>query len=174
MTTQNSSSQKTLLLALAGLVICGTAFFGGLKYGESKSAVGFGTGNFANLTPEQRAQFMTRGGGNRMSGGMMARAGATNGEILSKDDKSITIKLRDGGSRIVFLSDATEVSTFAATNRDALAAGKSVSVFGASNSDGSVTAQSIQIRPEASFGQGTPIKSGEGTSAATSTPVKAE
>jgi len=70
-----------------------------------------------------------------------------NGEIISSDDKSITVKLTDGGSKIVILSDNTEINQAANATKDDLKAGEKVAVFGQENSDGSVTAQSIQLNP---------------------------
>lgn len=47
------------------------------------------------------------GGGRAMGGNGMVR-----GEIISKDETSLVIKNQDGGSKIVFYSDKTEVSIF--------------------------------------------------------------
>ena len=76
------------------------------------------------------------------------------GDIISKDAMSITVKLRDGGSKIVFFSDTTEISRFASGSASDLLVGKSVMVNGKTNDDGSVTAQSIQLRPAVVDGAG--------------------
>lgn len=47
-------------------------------------------------------------GRQRPTGGMRNQSGVS-GEILSKDDSTIVVKLRDGGSKIVFFSNKTEV-----------------------------------------------------------------
>ena len=105
---------------------------------------------FANLSPEERqvrtAQMGGFGGlngqrGPRSGGGFVA------GEILSLDDKSMTLKLRDGGSKIIFISARTSVAKTIEGSVKDLTVGEEVSATGEANPDGSVTAQSIQIRP---------------------------
>ncbi len=134
----------TIVIAVA-VVVGGGAFYGGMKYAQSQAPQRNAQG-FQNLSPEERQQriqqFGGSGGGNRGAGG-----GFTSGEILSKDDKSITIKMRDGGSKIIFYSDTTEVGKFVNGTLSDLEIGKTVSVNGKTNSDGSVTADSIQLRP---------------------------
>lgn len=141
--------KKLLLVAGAvAVIVGGGAFYGGMKYAQGRS----GRGNFANLTPEQRQQF-TANAGTGLRGGMggQDRTGTngnfTAGEIISKDDKSITVKMQDGGSKIVFYSGTTGISKFSEGNAGDLVVGKSVSVNGTANQDGSVTAQLIQMRP---------------------------
>lgn len=119
------------------MVVGGGAFLGGMKYAQGKSAMnGRGSGLFANA---QRT--------GRMGGGM--RGGFTSGEILSKDDKSITVKLTDGGSKIIFFSANTTIGKIVDGVLNDLEVGKTVLVMGSTNTDGSLTAQSIQIRPAA-------------------------
>ncbi len=133
----------TIVIAVA-VVVGGGAFYGGMKYAQSQAPQRNAQG-FQNLSPEERQQrirqFGGSGGGNRGAGG-----GFTSGEILSKDDKSITVKMRDGGSKIIFYSDTTEVGKFVNGAPSDLEVGKTVTINGSTNPDGSITAQSIQIR----------------------------
>jgi len=66
---------------------------------------------------------------------------------IAKDAASVTIKLRDGGSKIIFLSDQTPVLKSATGTSDDLTVGSNVTVSGKPNQDGSISAESIQIRP---------------------------
>lgn len=130
---------------LGVVVVGGGAFYGGMQYAGSNN----GRGNFANMTPEERqARVQQFGGAQGQRGGRGgANGGLVNGEILSKDATSITLKLRDGGSKIVFYSPTTEVSKFMAGTEADLEVGKTINVNGTANPDGSITAQSIQVRP---------------------------
>ena len=144
-----------VVIAVA-VVVGGGAFFGGMKYAESKnprsrvSQADFQ--NLQNLSPEERQQRLQELGANAggfrggSGGGQRSGGGFASGEILSKDDKSITVKMRDGGSKIVFLSDSTEISKLSEGAMSDLEIGKSITVTGTANSDGSVTARTIQLR----------------------------
>lgn len=70
------------------------------------------------------------------------------GEIIAKDDESITVKLQDGGSKIIFISDETSISKTEESTADSLIENAQVLVFGSQNSDGSITANNIQLNPE--------------------------
>lgn len=85
--------------------------------------------------------------------------GAVVGEIISQDSKSITVKLQDGSSKIVLLSDSATVSKTESGSKSDLKDGTTVAVFGTTNSDGSVTAQNIQLNPAFRFGQSSPSAS---------------
>lgn len=140
------------IIIMIFIVVCGVSFFAGMKYDQSKQG-GSNTG-FASLSPEDRQarrQQMGNGGnfGNAARGGGVARSngGFTSGDVLSKDDKSITIKLSDGGSKIIFLSGTTKIMKSAEGTSVDLVVGGQVTISGSANSDGSINAQSIQVKP---------------------------
>jgi hypothetical protein len=142
--------KKTALYIVLALVIGGAAFYGGMKYagGSNLQANTFGQGtrNFSAMrSGTQQSEGMIAGSfqGLRAQGGDML-----NGEILSADDQSLTVKLRDGGSKIVFFSDLTEITKSVEGGVADLVEGKTVMVSGTTNSDGSVTAKVIQLRPD--------------------------
>ncbi len=144
--------KKILPVIIAVVVVGCSAFYGGMKYGQSNVLTGSGQGaiaGFANLTPEQRQQRLQQMGAGAAGAqfGSRGNGGDANGEIIAKDDKSITLKLRDGGSKIIFYSANTEIGKFASGIASDLEIGKTVSINGKTNSDGSISAQSIQIRP---------------------------
>lgn len=69
------------------------------------------------------------------------------GEIIKSDDTSITVKLNDGGSKIIMLSSSTRINMAAQGSKADLTTGTQVAIFGSENPDGSVTAQNVQINP---------------------------
>lgn len=71
------------------------------------------TNNGTNVPPSgERPNFQNGqpgGAGGRMSGKSVSRV---SGEIISKDDTSLVVKVADGGSKIIFYSSKTEVFIF--------------------------------------------------------------
>lgn len=141
--------KKSLPLIIAALIIAGGSFFAGMQYQKNAIASNAGQrGNFANLTPEQRqTRFQQNGGAGGGRGAALANGGFATGAILSKDVQSITVKLQDGGSKIIYLSDKTQVMKTASGSQDDLTIGEQISAQGSPNDDGSISAQTIQIRP---------------------------
>lgn len=130
-----------LVVLVTAVVAGGGAFYGGMQYQKTQAASARGAGNFQNLSAEERqARFAssTRQGGN---------GGAVAGEIIAKDAQSITVKMTDGGSKIVFFSTSTKIQKSAEGTGEDLKIGEQVFVNGSVNSDGSVSAESIQLRP---------------------------
>ena len=67
------------------------------------------------------------------------------GEILAQDDKSITVKTLDGGSKIILLTSTTTISKATEGTKEDLKAGEQVRISGTINPDGSVSALNIQL-----------------------------
>jgi hypothetical protein len=132
-----------IVTAILVLIVGAATFYGGMQYQKS-----------------QRGQFAGQFGGNRGQGGQFGRGvkggGMVLGQVMSKDDKSITVKLQDGSSKIVILSGSTTINKQATGTKDDLNSGERVAVFGTTNSDGSVTAQSIQLNPQVRMFRGGP------------------
>lgn len=87
----------------------------------------------------------TNGNGPQRFGDMAGRG--VIGEVTSKDDKSLTVKLPDGSSKIVLFSESTTFETTTKAQKSDLKTGQQVRVFGSTNSDGSLTANSIMLNP---------------------------
>ncbi len=143
---------KIIAVGVLGALVFGAGgFFAGLRYAQSQKTIGGNGANFANLSQADRQQrFLQMGNGQAggRAGSAQAGTGFVTGEIIVKDDKSVTVKLRDGGSKIVFYSASTQLQKMTDTSLGDLVIGKQVTVNGAVNSDGSVTAQTIQLRPD--------------------------
>ncbi|NTU66908.1 MAG: hypothetical protein HGB08_03220 [Candidatus Moranbacteria bacterium] len=144
-------NKQVIISAIIVIVVGAGMFYGGTRYEKSKSpAAGLmKSGNFAQggarggqgqAQQQGQAQGAVRNG-NRQGGGFLG------GSILSKDDKSITIKLQDGSTKVIYFSDSTSVGKTDPGTASDLAAGQQVMVSGSESQDGSVTAQNIQIRP---------------------------
>lgn len=144
---------KTIIGFIIALIVVGAAsFYGGMRFERSKSNGRFI--NLQNLSPEERRQrfqefgFAGRGGagGTIRQNGVRSGGDFVAGEIISKDDQGLTVKLPDGGSKIIFLSASTEIAKAASGTPADLAVGKQVTVAGNANPDGSLTARTIQLR----------------------------
>lgn len=137
---------------LTALIVCvllaaGLGFYGGTLYAKYKTPTG-------RQMPPGAMAFRAGRDGNMAGSGRAMLGGMTAGEVLSKDAQSLTIKLRDGGSKIVFYSASTTVNKMAEGSLDDVAQGSNVTISGTTNQDGSITAQMIQLRPPGSMEPG--------------------
>ena len=146
-------NKKIVPIMIAVVVVAVAAgFYGGLKYGESKNknSARNMAGFFANSESDNgqpRMQiFNGESGGAGAGRAMRVDGGFANGEILAKDEQSLTIKLADGGSKIIFYSNSTEVMKTATGTPAELKVGDNIMANGTTNSDGSITAKTIQLR----------------------------
>lgn len=139
-------NKKIIVSVVVCLVVALLSFKGGMMYANK---------NVTKANASRQSQFGQNGfnqnGGGRTGQGMRGGAnggnGVVSGEILSKDATSMTVSLRAGGSKIVLYSPTTKVEkTVDGTIADAVV-GKSLMITGTANPDGSISASSIQIRP---------------------------
>lgn len=129
-----------------GIMILVLVFFAGKQYGQSST--------LAQEAGQRQARFQGQNGAGGVRNGRNG-AGFTAGEVISKDDKSVTIKSgTDGGSKIIFFTSSTPITKNVGGTTDDVAIGEQIVVTGPANPDGSVSAQSIQIRPAMMPGQG--------------------
>lgn len=154
--------KKTIIIAVVVAVVFGAGgFWGGMSYGKSSIAAvsaGVRQGGFQGVmgaggtgTGGQRAG---RGTGVAGSGfDRLTAGGFLAGQVVSKDATSVTVKLRDGGSRVALVSTSTQVLTSRPGTFDDVSVGEQITIQGTANSDGSVSAQSIQVRPSMPRGQ---------------------
>lgn len=127
---------NVIITAILLIVVGGLSFYGGVKYQSSRRANGqfFGQGALGMMR-------------NVANGTNRNAFRPVNGSIISSDDKSITVKLNDGSSRIVFLAGNTVINKASTATATDLKVGETVAVIGQQNADGSVTAQTIQLNP---------------------------
>lgn len=146
-------------LVIGALVLAGGSFYGGMRYQKMQTVSA--QGSF------QRGQGLGRGG---VAGGGVGRMGMNgaagsfiSGEVISKDASGLTLKLRDGGSKIILTSTSTRVGKMTDGSLDDLANGTDVTVTGTTNPDGSLSASMIQLRPAGSPTMGGMRPGGERT-----------
>ncbi len=140
--------KKQIIIAVIVLVLVGgISFYSGYAVGQS-SASGKGGRSGQTFGPNGAGGMM--GGANGIRNGRPGQGGAmtlVSGEVLSKDATSITLKLRDGGSKIIFVATSTAVQkTVSGTVLD-LVIGNQITASGPANPDGSINAVTINQRP---------------------------
>ncbi len=137
---QNNKTNLTVIALILVVAAGAGGFFAGMRYQQTKRS----------------SAFLQPGNGQNRPGGMMRTGnGVTRngfrpvaGEIIKSDDTSIIVKLADGSSKIVLVTEKTEIRKTDFGAKSDLATGVQVAVFGSENTDGSVTAQNVQINPQ--------------------------
>ncbi len=146
-------NKKQMWVTIAVVIIAAAGgYFVGAAHGASAS---MGT---------KGAYAAGNGGRTRGAAGMGANGGFTTGQILSMDDKSLTIQMRNGNSQVVFYSPSVTVAKTVSGSIKDIVVGAQVMIAGTANTDGSLTAQSVQIRPADMTNGGAGKTSGTGTS----------
>ncbi len=124
--------KSILIFIVIALAVGGGAFYGGMKYAGSKSPERFNNNNFQKFRNQ--------------TGGEISGSNIT-GEIIAKDAQSVTVKLLDGSSRIIFISESTNITKSVSASAEDLNNGEQIIATGAENPDGSYTAKTIRLSP---------------------------
>ena len=130
-------NKSVMITGILVVVVGAGGFFAGIKYQQNKPGPTFRQVNSQGI----RAGLGGNNTGNRQG------FRPVNGDIIASDDKSITVKLTDGSSKIILLSDKTEINKADTATKTDLTVGTKVAVFGTNNTNGSVTAENIQVNP---------------------------
>jgi hypothetical protein len=140
---KSNNNNLFISIAITAVIAGGVGYYIGQKSGATVNTSG-------------RGQMMT--GGQGMGRGGFARGGSNGnvvaGEVVNMSDASLTVKTRDGSSRVVLLTGGTKVAKQVEGIKTDVKQGLNVMVIGTQNGDGSVTAETVQIRP-AGFGTST-------------------
>lgn len=120
-----------IIILIIAVFVGGIGFYAGTQYQKNNSGQQFGNRQFG-----------------QRNNGQNANARGIRGEVVDIDDQGITVKLSDGSTKIVFVSDKTSINKAAQAAKADLKTGEEVLVFGQQNADGSVTAQNIQLNPQ--------------------------
>jgi len=162
-------NKNKLIIAVVLALIIGAAggFLGGMEYQKQNQPFGM-MGNFARNGQNQT------GANNNDQRRMLGNSNGfrpVSGQIMSIDEKSMTIKMSDGSTKIVLLSSTTPINKESVGNKGDLMTGVTVSVFGTQNPDGSVTATAIQIGGMAMMGQNSRRQVNSGSKSADATEI---
>lgn len=142
-------NKQTHVISMAILIVAIAigSFFTGIKYQQRQSIsnlrqqmadrIGFGQGTGRNAINPDSIKNRGQAPGFRQNFG----------EIISIDDKTLTLKMTDGSSKIVIFSDTTNISQSASATKEDLQVGTKIMVNGETNSDGSITSRNIEINP---------------------------
>ncbi len=140
---------------IVSLVLVGLSFYGGMRYQNAKDGK-------LQIVPSDKYSGSDIGGGanvrQRMSGSQSGqrtsgmRPGGNGedfvgGEIISKDENGMTLKAKDGSSKIIFFTSSTTIDKSVNVQSAELEIGQQISANGKISPDGSMTAQNIIIRP---------------------------
>lgn len=125
-----------MVIIILVLIVGTGAFFGGIQY-QKRQRPGLEFNGQGGQWPSRR-----------LGNGQNGNTRPVSGQIINSEDKSITVKMQDGSSKIVFVSDNTSITEATAASKQSLQTGKQIMMFGTGNSDGSITAQNIQLNTQ--------------------------
>jgi hypothetical protein len=152
--------KRNIVWIVAIVAVAVIAFVSGMKLAPTlsgTSGTSGGPGRFAAGGGGFPGGGNFRGGTGGAAGGQgqgRFGGGFVSGKVISKDAKSITVKLVDGGSRTIYVSGTTTYSKTSEVTGAEVSVGTTITASGTSAPDGSVTARSVIIGGLPMFGRG--------------------
>jgi len=141
--------KKIVGTVIVGIVVFGAGFGSGIYYqkksGTSATSGTLPSGNFDGTRPNGINGGTPPNGIDGRNGG--PGGGGVSGEIITKNDSSITVKKSDGSTVIVYFDDSITVSKNETGSVSDLTVGVPIQAIGTTNSDKSVTGKNIIIQP---------------------------
>lgn len=139
---------KNNIVILVAVLSLALGFGGG--YFFKNYQVGKMRPNFGSQLPDRQRNGQELQNAQRPQNGQGPQAGfggMVMGEVISQDEKSITVKIQDGSTKMIILGNSTTYSKTQDIEKTELNTGSQVRILGNANSDGSITAQNVQINP---------------------------
>lgn len=127
---------------LATVAIAGASFWGGMTYQKTRTQSNLR--NFVGNRTDGNRVMLRNGNGTQLPAGMGGR-GMVSGEVSKIEDMTLTVKLPDGSSKIVILSNETKYLTSTPGSKDLLKEGTKVKIEGSNSNEGITTANQVQI-----------------------------
>jgi len=146
-----NKKQHITTMVILILIIIAASFFVGTKYQQRKTFSNFREQMFGgNRQGQGIGQGMRQ---NAQNGDLNKNRGQVPGfrqnfgEIINIDEKTLTLKMADGSSKIVLLSDSTIINQSVTATKSDLKVGTKIMVNGDTNPDGSISSRNIEINP---------------------------
>ncbi|MDD5073939.1 MAG: hypothetical protein PHR64_03015 [Candidatus Shapirobacteria bacterium] len=128
-----------ILIIVVAIGIGGLAFWGGVQYQKKQ------VGN------PQFGQFSDRVREMPVRNGASGLGQVINGQIISAEDETITLKTQEGNTKIVIYANSTLINKTSQGSFEDLKVGEQIMVVGSEDASGMITAQNISIGENRAF-----------------------
>lgn len=138
------NKNSMMIIAVVLIVLAGVGgFVGGMFYTRVHQGLGFAGALNGNDNGNGSRRF---GPGAMMGGnGQNQNFRGGRGQVVSLGNGTMTIKLPDGSTRLIVVSDSTNYLKTDKVTQSDIKTGDTVTIVGTHNSDGSITAQDVLV-----------------------------
>ncbi len=133
-----------IITIIIAIVVGGLAFWGGIQYQKSRFSSSFGSGG-------RPVVGLNRLSGNQDESNSSRAFLPVSGKVISVEEETITIETQDVGTKIVALSDSTQISKTIQGSLADLKAGEQIMVVGLEDASGVIVAQNVSVGENRAF-----------------------